>query len=170
MAVEPWVCLQLATAANNPTDCFRIAMKAPEQVDYLPLVAVAAVTVVACVLILNAAGEIYLSERVEEKEPGGPEAPNKIISKYQGRLARTTRWLIITLGAFLAAACTTIFFFVNIDVFVKVIFDHDNLKKSFIALVSFTIVMVCWIAFFTIILRWRHMRDCIAPGRHWLST
>jgi hypothetical protein len=168
MAVEPGACLQLVTTAGS-ADCLRLVTTADPS-DYLQLVTAAAVTVVACVLIVNASGEVYASEPSGQQQPGGPNAPNVIRSKYVGRMARTCRWLIFTVGAFLAASCTTIFSAVSIAVFLHTMFTHEALKKSFIALVSLTIVAVCWISLLIVILRWRHMRDCIAPGRHFLST
>jgi uncharacterized BrkB/YihY/UPF0761 family membrane protein len=135
-----------------------------EPKEYLTLLQAAAVTVVACVLIVNASGDIYLSELTGEREPGNGPLAMRI--KYVGTMARICRWMIAIVGAMLTAAYTSVFSAVAISIIIDHTFTPQSLTNIFIGLVSTTIVAVCWIALLCTVLRWRHMRDCVSPAQY----
>jgi hypothetical protein len=133
-----------------------------EPKEYLPLLQAAAVTVVACVLIVSASADIYASEKTGEVEPGDGPAVMKI--KYVGTMARTCRWMISIVGAVLTGSYSVLFTAVVVAIIWSGTFTPENLTIFFVMLVSVTIVAVCWIALLCTLLRWRHMRDCVDPS------
>jgi hypothetical protein len=125
--------------------------------EYLPLLSAAAVTGVACVLIVNTAADVFALEPTGRLEPG--EGPPVMTVKYRGLMARVCRWMIVLSGAFLATCYTTLLFAVMLgSTLLPGWFSFDTLNLFFVLVISATIVVVCWIAFLATLLRWKHMR------------
>ena len=127
--------------------------------DYLPLLQASAVTVVACVLIVNASGDLFSLESTGGNEPG--DGPPVLTAKYKGLLAASTRWLIIGEAGFLAA-----FYLGLLGAIIAALtvlpggwFLPISLTKLFQFVISITILSVCWIAFNATILRLNYMRN-----------
>jgi hypothetical protein len=125
---------------------------------YFTLLQAAAVTVVACVLIVGSCADVFSVE--PDGREIGDDAPLRYRSKFTGTLARVCRWAMVLVLAVLAAVYTPVFstIMLTLTVLPAGIFTQDGLTKTFIILVSGTIVFVCWIGLLTTILRWRHMR------------
>ena len=130
-----------------------------EMGDYLTLLQAAAVTVVACVLIVNAAGDLFALEPTGGDEPGG--GPPVFTAKYKGLLAAGTRWLIIGKAGFLAAFYTGLLgaIIAALTYLPHGWFLPGSLIKFFQFIIAITILSVCWIAFNATILRLNYMRN-----------
>jgi hypothetical protein len=129
--------------------------------EYLSLLQAAAVTVVACSLILSGAADLFAIDNTANKELGGVD-PVRIV-RFKGAIANATRWLVVGTGGFLAAAYTAIAGVIIFSIFDPGISTASGLSKHFLWIVSSTIFFVCWIACLGTFLRWRHMRRTIHP-------
>jgi len=125
--------------------------------EYLFLLQVSAVTVVACVVILGASADLFAIDPTGLIEPGGGRPIVGL--RYRGKTAAACRHMVWCVGAFLAAAYTSLLPAIVISVSIKPgLFTARFLSTWFIGVISVTIIAVCWIVFLAIILRWIKMR------------
>jgi hypothetical protein len=111
--------------------------------DYLILLQAVAVTVVACVLIVNAAGDLFSLEPTGGNEPG--DGPPVLTAKYKGILAAGTRWLIIGKAGFLASFYTGLLgaIIAALTYLPRGWFLPGSLTKFFQFIIAITIFSVC---------------------------
>jgi hypothetical protein len=129
----------------------------------ITFVQLAAVAVVACVLILNAANDLFAVEPTGMVEPGG--GPPVRAPRYVGRMANGVRRALILLSGLLAAACTTVLPAILWSmVFVDWGFARPTMSFYVILVISATVIAATWIAYATANLRLNNMRTA-APAQ-----
>lgn len=112
--------------------------------EYLGFLQIAAVTAVACVLMVSLSGEMYSLEKTTEEVGSGKEQYG---TKYLGKRADAARFLLKSLAIFIALSYTTLLG--------AIVLSTTNLispvppfvlSDYFAVVVSVTIVIACWLA------------------------
>jgi hypothetical protein len=131
---------------------------------YLPLLQAAAVTVVACVLIVGALSDLFALDPTGEPELGG--RGRVMAQRFQGRLAGACQRFVLAVGIFLTAAYSMLCLAIIISLtIVRGAFTPTMLMYWCVLVVAMTIFLVCWIAALATWMRWRHMQRLgLPPG------
>jgi hypothetical protein len=124
--------------------------------EYIPLLQVAAVTAVACMLIVSLAGEMFSLEDAGEELGSGKKVFG---TKYKGFWASTSRGFILILALFLAVSYAGLLGAIVVSTTgVIAPISVELLSHYFAVVVSVTILMACWLAGISCGVRYMHMR------------
>jgi hypothetical protein len=124
--------------------------------SHLNLLQAAAVTAVACVLIVGACADLFSLEQTGLIDPG-TGLPVRAI-KYQGKLPNICRYTMLLVITLIAAVYTGILGAILSSVFWN-FYTPNGLENTFVIAICVTIMAVCWIAFLATWARWNYLRD-----------
>lgn len=126
--------------------------------EYLTLLQVAAVTAVACVLIVGAAADLFSIEPTGILDTGGGRPIHA--QRYRGSVANASRFFVYGVGWFMSITYTTLLGAIIFSCVGKVgYFSASTLTIYFVLVVSTTMMAMCWIALLATKLRYDYMKS-----------
>ncbi len=130
--------------------------------EYLFLLQMSAVTLIACVFLFNASADFFAIDRAEPEPGGGPAATGL---RHRGRIADASRHMIFGIGIFLVTAYTPFLPALIATAFKPGLFDLHLLTMYTITVTAVTILAACWVLLLAIVQRFINARNR-AAGAH----